>query len=58
MKILSYKILSEAAFGDIKTIAKLKSLTRQGGNKTFSLTYFKYLVKILYQIYISFCSPS
>jgi hypothetical protein len=50
MKILSYKILSEAAFGDIKTIAKLKSLTRQGGNSTFSLTYFKYLVKITFAI--------
>lgn len=50
MKILSYKILSEAAFGDIKTIAKLKSLTRQGGNPTFSLTYFKYLVKITFGI--------
>ena len=50
MKILSYKILSEAAFGDIKTIAKLKNLTKQGGNPTFSLTYFKYLVKITFGI--------
>jgi hypothetical protein len=50
MKILSYKILSEAAFSDIKTIAKLKNLTKQGGNPTFSLTYFKYLVKITFGI--------
>ena len=50
MKILSYKILSEAAFSDIKTIAKLKNLTKQGGNQTFSLTYFKYLVKITFGI--------
>jgi hypothetical protein len=50
MKILSYKILSEAAFGDIKTIAKLKNLTKQGSNPTFSLTYFKYLVKITFGI--------
>jgi len=50
MKILSYKILSEAAFGDIKTIAKLKLLTKQGGNPTYSLTYFKYLVKITFGI--------
>jgi hypothetical protein len=50
MKILSYKILSEAAFQNVKTIAKLKSLTRQGGNQTFSLTYFKYLVKITFGI--------
>jgi hypothetical protein len=53
MKILSYKILSEQAFqvGNRKSgLLGAKLATQQGGNPTFSLTYFKYLVKISFGI--------